>query len=195
MNHKGASGESLNSFAQTDVSVASRVALGEEAMLAGIYDVKCYGADGKLKWEDTIHNMVVTAGKNYLLDNGMAGSGYTAAFYMMLLSSVSYTAIAAADTMASHAGWTEAGGANAPTYSQATRPAAAWSAASAGVKSLSAPLTFSITSAGTIKGAGLTTVATKDGTTGTLFSMGLFTGGDKTVANTDTVTVSYSLSV
>ena len=139
-------------------------------------------------------NLVVTVGKNFLLDNGLAGSAYTAAFFLGLISSVSYTAIVAADTMASHTGWTEAGLANAPTYSQATRPAAAWSAASAGSKAFSASLTYSITSAGTVKGCLLTTVSTKDGTTGTLYSAGLFTGGDRIVANLDTLNVSYTAS-
>eukprot|EP01034_Spumella_vulgaris_P041665 gene41665-51629_t len=66
------------------------------------------------------------------------------------------------------------------------RPTAAWSAASAGAKALSSSLTFTITSSGTIKGAFLTTVATKDGTTGTLISAGLFAGGDQPVAATNT---------
>ena len=139
-------------------------------------------------------NLVVTVGKNFLLDNGLAGAAYTAAFFLGLVSLVSYSTIVAADTMASHAGWTEAGATNAPTYSQATRPAAAWSAAAAGSKALSASLTFSITSAGTVKGCFLTTVSTKDGTTGTLYSAGLFTGGDRIVANLDTLNVSYTAS-
>ena len=140
------------------------------------------------------HNLVVTVGKNFLLDNGLAGSAYTAAFFLGLISSVSFTAIAAADTMASHAGWTEAGLANAPIYSQTSRPAAAWSAASAGSKAFSAALTYSITTAGTVKGCFLTTVSTKDGTLGTLYSAGLFTGGDRVVANLDTLNVSYTAS-
>jgi hypothetical protein len=168
---------------------------GERLLAVGTYHANCVRPDGTLRWEEDFPNTVTTVGKNYLLDNGMAGSSFTAAFYLGLISSVSYSAISAADTMASHAGWTEAGIANAPTYSQSTRPAAAWSSASAGAKALSAALAFSITSTGTLKGAFLTTVSTKDGTTGTLFSAGLFTGGDKVVANADTVNVSYSLSV
>jgi hypothetical protein len=140
------------------------------------------------------HNTVMTIGKNYLLDNGMAGASYTAAFYMGLVSSVSYTAISAADTAASHAGWTEGGNANAPTYSGA-RKTTAWSAASAGAKALSAALVFTFTGSGTVKGCFLSTASTVDATSGTLFSAGLFSGGDQPVVSTNTLSVSYSLSI
>jgi len=66
-------------------------------------------------WRDEVaRNLVTTVGKNYLLDNGLAGSSYTAAFYLGLISSTSYSAVAAGDTMSSHAGWLEAGNANTP---------------------------------------------------------------------------------
>ena len=67
--------------------------------------------------------------------------------------------------------------------------------ATARSKALSAGLVYTFTGSGTVKGCFLTTVNTKDGTTGTLYSAGLFTGGDQPVVNTNTLTVSYTASV
>lgn len=169
--------------------------MNEQAIASGVYSVVCRDANGNIKWEDTITNAVTTAGKNDALDKYLAGSTYTAAWYLGLISSTSYTATNVTDTMSSHSGWLEAGTANAPTYSQSARPTAAWSAASGGSKALSSSLTFSITSSGTVKGCFLTTVATKDGTTGIMYSSGVFTGGDKIVANLDSLSVSYTASM
>jgi len=171
-----------------------------EAMLAkGIFHAQCFGPDGLLKWEDIFPNTVTTVGKNLALDTFLAGSAYTVTGpFMGLISSTSYSAISAADTMASHAGWLEAGNANAPTYT-APRKTAAWSAASGGSKALSSALSFAITGSGTVKGAflvfGTGAVSTIDNTSGTLLSAGLFSGGDKVVANLDTLNVSWSLSL
>ena len=140
-------------------------------------------------------NLVTDVGARYLLDNGLAGSAYTATFFLGLISLTSYSAVAAADTMSSHAGWLEAGATNAPAYSESTRRTAAWAAASSRSKALSAGLVFTFTNSGTVKGPFLTTVSTKDGTTGTLYSAGLFTGGDQPVVNTNTLTVSYTASL
>lgn len=144
---------------------------------------------------DTFDNLVTTVGKNDALDKYLAGSSYTAAWYMGLISSTSYTAVAVGDTMSSHSGWLEAGSGNTPVYSQGARPTTAWSSASSGSKSLSSALTFSFTGSGTVKGCFINSVATKDGTTGILWSAGLFTGGDKTVANGDSLAVSYTASL
>lgn len=173
--------------------------IGEATLLKGTFVAECYGADGQLKWRDEFHNTVVTVGKNQMLDAALGGSSYSVTGpYMGLISSTSYSSISAGDTMASHAGWLEAGNANAPTYS-GTRKTAAWSSASGGSKSLSAALSFAITGTGTIKGAfmvyGSAATNAIDGTVGTLFSAGLFTGGDRAVINGDTVNVSYSVSL
>src|SRR6266704_867756 len=111
----------------------------EGAKAKGRYHVQCVGPDGQVKWTDTIENLVTTAGKNDALDKYLAGSAYTAAFYLGLISLTSYTTgPAAGDTSASHGGWAED-----QNYSQAARPTAAWSAASAGSKALSSALAFS----------------------------------------------------
>lgn len=139
-------------------------------------------------WTDITHNLVPTVGKNHLLDNWLAGSTYTAAWYMGLTSTGA--TYAAGDTMASHAGWTES-----TAYSQANRITCAFSAASAGAKALSSALAFSINASATIAGAFIASVNTKGGTTGTLGSASNFTGGDRAVSNGDTLSVSGSWSV
>jgi hypothetical protein len=182
-----------------DASVVRGSGIGERAEAHGRYEIECIGADGKLKWRDTIENVVCTVGKNLALDTFLAGAAYTVVGpYMGLISSTSYTAVAAGDTMASHAGWLEAGGANAPTYT-GNRKTAVWSAATAGGKALSAALSFAITSTGTVKGAflnfGTGAVATKDDTNGVLWSAGTFSTGDKAVVNGDQLNVNYSTSL
>ena len=146
----------------------------------------------EVKWTEAFDNLVTTAGKNDMLDKYLAGSSYTAAWYIGLISSTSYTTGAAVtDTMASHGGWAED-----VEYSQAARVTTAWSAAAAGSKALSAACVYSINGDGTtIKGCFLNSVSTKSGTTGTLFSAGLFTGGDKVLANGDTLNVSYTATL
>jgi len=191
--------EKVITTSAADASVVRGAGLMEKAEAHGRFIVRCFDKAGLLKWEDTADNVVTTVGKNLALDTYLAGSGYTVTGpFMGLISSVSFTAVAAADTMASHGGWTEAGVTNAPTYT-APRKTAAWSAASAGSKALSAALSFAITGSGTIKGCflayGTGAVSTIDNTAGTLYSAGLFTGGDKVVVNTDTVNVSYSTSL
>ena len=189
-------GERLKAAAAAAAAVMMGSGVAEHAHAQGYFTAKCYDAQGNLKWEDTFPNVVTTVGGNDILDKYLAGSSYTAANYMGLIGAVSYTGTPViGDTMSSHSTWTEAGGTNQPTYSQSARPTCAWSSAASKSKSLSSPLTFSITGTGTAKGCFLTTVATKDGTTGTLISAGLFTGGDKAVANGDTLSVSYSLGV
>jgi len=159
------------------------------------FNVECLDADGNVKWEEKVRNTVMTGGKNDLLDKYFEGATYTAAWFFGLISSVGYSAIAVGDTMSSHAGWTEAGPTNAPNYSQGTRPAISLGNAAAGVKSTDAASVFSITATGTVKGAFVTSVSTKDGTTGVLYSAALFSGGDRAVLNTDTLNVTGSWTI
>lgn len=180
-------------------SVVRGTAHDERVEARGVYVVECIGADGQLKWRDKAQNLVTTVGKNEVLDKALAGSSYTVVGpYLGLISSISYSAIVVSDTMSSHGGWSEAGGTNPPTYS-GSRKTAVWAGASSGSKALAAPLSFGITNSGTVKGCfmvfGSAATNAVDGTAGILLSAGLFAGGDKAVANGDTLNVSYSLGL
>lgn len=182
-----------------DASVLRVAGINDNCDAQGIYTAECYDKDGILKWRDTFANVVATVGKNLALDTYLAGSAYTVVGpFLGLISSTTFTAVAAADTMASHAGWLEAGTANAPTYT-GPRKTVAWSAASAGSKAMSAVQVFTFTGAGTVKGCflvfGTGAVSTIDNAAGVLYSAGLFTSGDKVVVNTDRIEVSYSTSL
>jgi hypothetical protein len=114
--------------------------------------------------------------------------------YMGLISSDSWSGVAAGNTMGSHAGWREAGGTYLPGYT--TRKTCAWNAANAGTKALTTALSFTFTSGGTVKGCfivlGTGATSTVDNAGGVLYSCGVFTGGDKTVVSTDVLNVSYT---
>jgi hypothetical protein len=187
-----------------DVSTAALIKsadFAETVGMEGVYVAKCYDKDGNLKWEDTIGNLVMAVGKQLMLDTLLSGSAYTATPRMGLVSGASTPTYAAADTQGSHAGWLESGLANAPTYS-GSRPTASFSSAtSAGTtpsnvttKATSAAVSFTFTGSGTVAGCfiNINGSATKDDTTGTLYSAGSFTGGNKTVASTDVLNVTYS---
>lgn len=151
---------------------------------------------GRLVWQDDFHNLVLNAGKADMLDKYFAGSAYTAAWYMGLVDGGSAPTYNANDTSAAHAGWTENTG-----FSNATRPAIAWNAASAsgggagaaGTGSKASTATaFNINAPGTVAGCFLAAVNTKGGATGIFFSAGSFTGGNRTVANGDTLNVTWT---
>lgn len=152
------------------------------------YKVECIGTDGAVRWVDHIDNLVVDAGLNDMLDKYLKGSTYTAAFYVGLMSSS--PTIAAADTMSSHGGWTDSTG-----YSNATRPALTLgTVASKSVDNSASKAVFNINAGATIGGAFITTSSTKGGTTGTLFAGGAFTGGNRVVADGDTLNVTMTIT-
>jgi hypothetical protein len=162
----------------------------ESVEISGKYVAECFDAQGNLKWTDEFDNLVTTVGKNDLLDKYLGGTSYSATWYLGLIGSTSYTTgPAVGDSASSHGGWTEFTG-----YSQSTRVAPTFAAASGGSKSVSSASTFSINSTETVKGTFLISISTKGGTTGILYSAGTFTGGDKTVANGDVVSVTYTAS-
>lgn len=175
----------------------------EEMAAAGKFYCECRDKDGNLKWVDEFDNLITDEGKKYMLDCALGGQTLTSA-YMGLISSVGYgTGPAAGDTAAQINGtnsWKEAGSStNFPLIANRGTPSFSAAAKNTNVdKATSSAVSFSIiTTGGTVKGAiivinGTSAVAN---TTGKLFSAGLFTGGDKIVAVSDTLNVSYTASL
>jgi len=168
----------------------------ERVGAGGVFTVTCVGADGQEKWSDTFHNLVVNQGLQDMNSKYFAATGYTSAWFLGLVQGPgSGTTFAAADTLASHAGWTElvpgtayTGNRKAVTFGTAT------TADPSVISNSAAPSTFAMLVNGTVvAGALLSSVAT--GTSGILFSAGDFTGGDKTVDSGDTLNVTYSFSL
>jgi hypothetical protein len=191
--------EKINPGDSTNITVTRGAGSVESVDAHGTYTVFCYDSAGNIKWEDEFPNTVVTAGKNHLLDTHFKTANVTAfttTWYMGLIAANGYSAIAAADTMASHAGWKESGenNASAPGYSQATRRQITFAAAATSSKATSNAVVFSMSIAGTVKGAFIVNQSTKAGSTGTLYSAGLFTVGDKVVTGGDTLNITYTAS-
>ena len=163
----------------------------DQMAMHGTYHAVCYGADGQIKWEEPIENMVVTVGQNLTL-NTILGNTAAGAVVMGLKGTGT---VAATDTQASHPGWLEVGGTNAPAYA-GSRPTPSFAAASAASKATSSAVSFSVTSTGTVAGCFINIggSATKDSTTATLFSAGDFSSA-KAVVNGDTIAVTYTLTL
>jgi hypothetical protein len=172
-----------------DATVVRGASMKEDQSISGYYVVECHGADGQLKWKDDIHNLVTTVGLNLTMDTVLGN--VAAGAVVMGLKGTGTPDIA--DTQASHATWDEVGGTNAPTYT-GDRQTPTFGSAAAGAKATSTPLVFSMTGSGTVAGCFINIggSATKDDTTGTLFSAGDFTAGSKTVTSGDTLSVSYT---
>jgi hypothetical protein len=174
---------------------------GESASAGGIFTVTCIGADGQEKWKDSFHNLVVNEGLQDMNAKYFEGSSYTAAWYLGLVSGATSPSYAAGNTLASHAGWTElVAGTAYSTSGGSVRATVTWNAASPTLADPSvasnsvAPSAFSmLVNSTVVAGAFLTTAAS--GTSGILFSVGSFTGGNKAVDAGDTLNVTYQFSL
>jgi len=189
----------INNAAGANELMAAGIAVAkgtqEKVKGGGVFTLKCFDKDGNLKWESVSPNLVVNVGLQDMNTKYFSGSAYTAAWYIGLYGAGASNTPAAADTMSSHAGWTEV-----VAYSQATRVAATFGTATTAdpsvISNSASPATFTINATTTVGGAFLTTGSAKSGTTGTLFSASDFAApGDRSVVSGDTLTVTYQFSL
>ena len=174
--------------------LVAKTGFNEKIQAGGVFHVQCLDKDGNLKWEDEMHNLVVNEGLQNMNTEYFKGSTYTAAFFLGLITGPgSGTTYAAADTLASHAGWTEytdySGDRKAVTFGTAT------TADPSVISNSASPSSFTISGGGgVVAGAFLCTVTS--GTSGVLFSEADFQSpGDRTVVAGDTLNVTYTFSL
>lgn len=167
----------------------------EGAKATGKYTVECFDKDGKLKWVAESSNLVVNVGLQYMAGTALTTTSQITTWYLGLYGSGSTNNPAAGDTMSSHIGWTEV-----TDYTEATRPAATFAAATNAnpsvVTNTASKAVFSINGTTTVGGAFLTSNNTKGGSTGTLFSAADFSSpGDRSVVSGDILNVTYTFSL
>lgn len=161
--------------------------IGQHMTVGHHYKVECF-RDGHLIWVEEYDNIVVTVGLNDILDKYYKGATYTAAHYVGLKTT---GAIAAGDTMVTHATWAE----SSATYNEATRPAFTPGVVAAGsVDNSASKAVFTMNATVTITGAFVTTVNVKGGTTGTLVGGGEFSVS-RSVVSGDVLNVTVTASL
>jgi len=147
--------------------------------------------DGKVIRTETISNGVTNVALDDILDTYFGATAKKAAFYLGLIDSVGFTAVAGADTMASHAGWSEFA-----TYNEAVRqtwtPAAASGQAMTGVAV--SEFTIGTISNQNLQGLFVTDSSTKSGATGFLWSTALFSS-PAPIVTADVFRTTYTLRI
>jgi hypothetical protein len=159
---------------------SARIGMG----FRNIFRVECYGPDGALKWAEEFTNLVVNEGLNHALDVALSAGAQITAWYVGLKGAGT---VAAADTMASHAGWSEL-----TPYSNAARPQWVDGGVSGQSVSNSASVAvFNVNAPATVAGALLASNNVKGGATGTLYGAGDFSAS-RSVISGDSLNVTVS---
>ncbi len=155
----------------------------------GEYHVQCFNAQDVLQWEREGHNDVVNQGLNDNLNVYFDALAATTQWFIGLLQDGG--SYAAADTLASNS-W--AGEFTA--YSEATRPE--WAPGVSSGESITNATTRDFTITGTtgqiIEGMFLAANGVISETASKLWATALWTGGDQTVAGSDTLRVTYTVT-
>jgi len=148
---------------------------------------EAFSPEGELLYTETVDNIVVNVGLDDALDKYLKGSAYTAAHYVGLTSGT--PTVNAANTMSSHAGWTEV-----VAYTESTREVLTLgTVASQTVNNSASKASFAINAdATTIGGAFICTNSTKSGTSGTLYSVAALTGGNLVLSNGSTLNITVT---
>lgn len=154
-------------------------------ILRGFWEAVCRNPDGTVAWRERFKNGTCTAGLSDMLSVYFASGTQKTSWYAGLINDSGFSALAAADTIATHAGWSELTG-----YAESVRPTFTPGTPSNGILyGTVAAVTFN--ALGTVKGAFLVSNNTKGGSTGILFATGLFSQS-RAVLSGQTLSFSYT---
>jgi hypothetical protein len=142
---------------------------------------------GKLLWTNKNHNIVVNSGLQESIDVTLLNGTQSPSWY--IVPTTGTPTFAAADTPASHAGWTEN-----EDYDEAVRQT--WTGVRTGqvVTNSASPGVINITAGSTFGGAALLNNSTKGGTTGIMFSGVVATEGDQVLGAGGSLSMVYSIT-
>ena len=168
------------------LAIAPGFAFGGQSLVRGRWEVVCRGPDGSIKWVERFWNIVVTEGLNELLSVTLDAGSQSTTWYVGLKGTGTPNA---ADTMGSHASWSEI-----TPYSDATRPQWNGGTVAAGsVDNSASKASFTANATATVYGAFLSSNSTKGGTTGKLYAVGNFSS-TKDIASGDTLQVTATFT-
>jgi hypothetical protein len=163
--------------------------MDQKTKLAGRFVVEHRDVEGNLKGTYEFPNGIVDEGLNHILETEFGGGSQVGTWYIGLVDNSGWSAFADADTLSSHAGWSES-----TDYTESNRVTWADDAAAARSKSNSTTADFSINASGNLKGIFVSSNNVKStGNTGTLWSTAAFSSVVAT-ANGDTLKVTYTVS-
>lgn len=179
-------GMSFGDFASACVERKKKVF--HKCLLSGHFRAEVWRR-GDLVQVEECENGIVNAGLNYALGVIFRGDATSNPFYISFVDNSGGPTYAAADTMASHAGWSEF-----TAYSEATRVDWGEDAQSGQSVTNSSAAVFNITGgAATLDGIFVVDQNTKGGATGTLWSTAEFTA-PLAVTGSDVVNITYTVN-
>jgi hypothetical protein len=159
--------------------------------LAGEFAIRYAPPPGAPGWAGplVLANGPTTEGADYLLGAGFRGAARPGSWHLGLIDEAGFTALAAADTHASHPGWAEFTG-----VSGSARPAWPVAAAAAGGQLAgSGPATVTLTASGSVRGAFLASQAAVGTGGGATIYATAAAAAARAVAAGGTLSITYTL--
>jgi len=157
--------------------------------IGGTFTAVARDVAGNIKWRDVAKNLVVDVGLQAVLDQLFATAPQFGTPYVGLMATTPVPADV--DTISVHAGWTEF-----EDYSGLYRITYTDVRTAETVSNTAAPAVFTIDTNASVIGGAFIVFDGVDigGASGTLLCAAAFSAGDRTLDDTDTLTITYELT-